>query len=101
MSVEIQTVGGKPAAVYAENAEATAMADHFAFLRCCYHYVRPHRALKYGRETWTPAMQAGLASRRLSFRDVFTSVPELAVFVLVVIRLLRRWGWAESGRIFA
>ena len=48
-------------------------------------------------------MQARLASRRLSFRDVFTFIPELAVIVLVVIRLLllRRCGRAESGRIVA
>ena len=31
----------------------------------------PHRALKFGREVRTPAMQAGLVSKRLSFRDVF------------------------------
>ena len=34
--------------------------------------VRPHRALKFGTEIRTPAMQAGLAKRRFSFRDVFT-----------------------------
>jgi hypothetical protein len=28
--------------------------------------------LNFGPETRTPAMQAGLAKRRLSFRDVFT-----------------------------
>jgi len=41
-------------------------------LRCHYNFLRPHRALKFGPETRTPAMQAGLAKRRLSFRDVFT-----------------------------
>ena len=41
-------------------------------LRCHYNFLRPHRALKFGPEIRTPAMQAGLAQRRFSFRDVFT-----------------------------
>jgi len=40
-------------------------------LRCHYNFVRPHRALKFGSEMRTPAMQAGLASRRLDFRAIF------------------------------
>ena len=39
--------------------------------RCYYNFVRPHGALKFGRETRTPAMQAGLATRRLTLRDIF------------------------------
>ena len=31
-------------------------------------------ALKLGRETRTPAMQAGLATRRLTLRDIFVSL---------------------------
>ncbi len=42
-------------------------------LRFHYNFARPHRALKFGTETRTPAMQAGLTTRRLSFRDVFSS----------------------------
>ena len=34
-------------------------------------FVRPHGALKFGREIRTPAMQAGLTIRRLTFRDIF------------------------------
>ena len=37
---------------------------HLELLRCYYNFVRPHGALKFGRETRTPAMQAGLATRR-------------------------------------
>ena len=33
----------------------------------------------------TPAMQAGLVSKRLSFRDVFVAVPERILFVIVFI----------------
>ncbi len=40
-------------------------------VRCHYNFSSPHQALRFGRVTRTPAMQAGLASRRLSFRDIF------------------------------
>jgi IS1 family transposase len=49
------------------------LEEHLEVLRCHYNFVRPHRALKFGKETRTPAMQAGLAKRRLTFRDVFSS----------------------------
>ena len=48
------------------------LVDHIDLLRCHYNFVRPHRALKFGTEFRTPAMQAGLTKRRLSFRDIFT-----------------------------
>ena len=47
---------------------------HLELLRCYYNFVRPHGALKFGRETRTPAMQAGLATRRLTLRDIFESL---------------------------
>ena len=47
------------------------LEGHLELLRCYYNFVRPHRALKFGREVRTPAMQAGLTTRRLSFRDIF------------------------------
>ena len=47
---------------------------HLELLRCYYNFVRPHGALKFGRETRTPAMQAGLATRRLTLRDIFVSL---------------------------
>ena len=57
------------------HARATDTLDaHLELLRCYYNFVRPHRALKFGRETRTPAMQAGLATRRLTLRDIFVSV---------------------------
>ena len=37
-------------------------------LRCYYNFVRPYRALKFGREMRTPATQAGLTRRRLTFK---------------------------------
>jgi IS1 family transposase len=47
--------------------------DHLELLRCHYNFVRPHRALKFGREVRTPAMQAGLTRRRLTLREIFSS----------------------------
>ena len=40
-----------------------------------YNFVRPHMALKFGKTFRTPAMQAGLAKKKLSFREVFTNQP--------------------------
>ena len=39
------------------------LEEHLELLRCHYNFVRPHGALKFGREVRTPAMQAGLATR--------------------------------------
>ena len=55
--------------------------------RCYYNFIRPHRALKFGCEVRTPAMQAGLTRRQLVFREIFeagiTFLPsQNVVFVL-------------------
>ena len=49
------------------------LEDPLDLLRCYYNFVRPHRALKFGREVRTPAMQAGLTRKRLTFREIFSS----------------------------
>ena len=54
---------------------AEKLEGHLELLRCHYNFVRPHRALKFGRDVRTPAMQAGLATRRLTFREVFVCQP--------------------------
>jgi IS1 family transposase len=54
--------------------------DHLELLRCYYNFVRPHRALKFGGEVRTPAIQAGLTTRRLTFREIFSS----AIYFLVL-----------------
>ena len=61
------------------------LEDHLELLRCYYNFIRPHRALKFGPEIRTPAMQAGLVSKRLSFRDIFVAVTEKILFVIVFI----------------
>src|SRR5450759_481382 len=50
------------------------LEDHLELLRCHYNFLRPHRALKFGRAVRTPAMQAGLTKQRLTFRHIFTSI---------------------------
>jgi transposase-like protein/IS1 family transposase len=47
--------------------------DHLELVRCHYNFVRPHRALKFGREVRTPARQAGLTRRTLTLREIFSS----------------------------
>jgi hypothetical protein len=47
------------------------LEDHLELLRCYYNFVRPHRALKFGGEVRTPAMQVGLTTRRLTLREIF------------------------------
>ena len=47
------------------------LEDHIELFRCYYNFIRPHRALQFGREVRTPAMQAGLTRRQLMFREIF------------------------------
>jgi len=61
------------------------LEDHLELLRCHYNFIRPHSALKFGTEVRTPAMQAGLVSRRLSVREVFMGV--VGKFLCVVVKL--------------
>ena len=61
------------------------LEDHLEVLRCHYNFFRSHRALKFGKETRTPAMQAGLAKRRLTFRDVFSSRSRFACVTMRVV----------------
>ena len=56
-----------------------------ALLMAYYNFLRPHRALKFGKTLRTPAMQAGLAKKRLSFRELFTSQAAFSLFFLMVI----------------
>jgi hypothetical protein len=43
-----------------------------ALMMMYYNFVRPHKALKFEKIVRTPAMQAGLATKRLSFREIST-----------------------------
>ena len=61
------------------------LVGHMALLMAYYNFMRPHRALKFGTTIRTPAMQAGLAKKCLSLRDVFTSQAAFLLFVLIVV----------------
>ena len=61
------------------------LAGQLELPRCYCNFVRPHGGLKFGSEVRTPAMQAGLVARRLTFRDVFTAVGDFFVFLAVLI----------------
>ena len=61
------------------------LRGHAELLRCYYNFVRPHSSLKFGRETRTPAMQAGLVSTRQNWSDIFTACGlSLRIFVAVL-----------------
>ena len=63
------------------------LADQLEPVRCHYNFIRPHGGLKFGREVRTPAMQAGLVSRKLTFRDVFMAAAGFLLFVALAIRV--------------
>ncbi|MBK5298851.1 MAG: transposase [Vicinamibacteria bacterium] len=54
------------------------LREHVEPFRCHYNFVRPHRALRFGHETRTPATQAGLVSQPLTWSDIFTADDLLA-----------------------
>ena len=60
---------------------------HVDLLRCYYNFLRPHRALKCGRETRTPAMQAGLVNAPTNWSDIFTAPAALYAFHEAVVRV--------------
>ena len=65
--------------------------DHLELLRCHYNFLRPHRALKFGPETRTPAMQAGLTTKRLTFREVFISVSIFLRLTRIIFQINCEW----------
>ena len=66
---------------------ADQLRGHVDLLRGYYNFIRPHRALKFGRETRTPAMQAGLVSAPMNWSDIFTAPAPLGVFFVAVVRI--------------
>jgi hypothetical protein len=59
------------------------LEEQLELFRCYYNFIRPHQALRFGREVRTPAMQAGLAKKALRFRDIFTYKEGRRLFALV------------------
>lgn len=46
--------------------------DALEVLRLDYNFIRPHSSLRFGKVTRTPAMQAGIFGRPLTFRQIFS-----------------------------
>ena len=63
------------------------LRGHVDLLRCSYNVIRPHRALKFGRETRTPAMQAGLVNAPMNWSAIFTAPAALYAFHVAVVRV--------------
>ena len=80
---------------------AHRLREHVELLKFYYNFVRPHRGLKFGRVCKTPAMQAGLADHRLSFRDVFghsaVSPPRVVVLRFPVRRDLAKFAAVQGS----
>ena len=68
--------------------ETRPLEEHLELLRLHYNFIRPHSALRFGAEVRTPAMQAGLAARKLCFRDVFMM---RVFFFLCVLAFILSW----------
>ncbi len=65
------------------------LVEHLELQRCYQNFVRPHGSLRFGKITKTPAMQAGLATRSLTFREIFL----LAITFAGLVRAAQRPGW--------
>jgi hypothetical protein len=59
--------------------DVRTLKEQLELFQCYYNFIRPHSALKFGSEVRTPAKQAGLVGRNLSFRDIFSV--NLALFL--------------------
>ena len=70
------------------------LREQLGLLRCHYNFIRTHMALKFGTMYKTPAMQAGLTDRPLTFRQIFMAEVAGKYFAIIVVvqhrRLLRR-----------
>ena len=81
---------------------ADQLRSHVELVRCHYNFVRPHRALRFGRETRTPAMQAGLVSTRLAMSDIFTgrrvTLRVLVALVDIGVAALPTLSWLHEQR---
>ena len=70
------------------------LKGQMALMMMYYNFVRPHMALKFGKIVRTPAMQAGLVTKRLSFREVFTA--GLLFFLIAVAARNQGLGFRQS-----
>ena len=66
---------------------ADQLRGQVELLRSYHNVIRPHRALRFGRETRTPAMRAGLVSAPMNWSDIFTVPAPLSAFHVAVVHI--------------
>ncbi len=66
------------------------LREQLDLLRCHYNFIRTHMALKFGTMYKTPAMQAGLTHRPLTFRRIFMAEAAGTYFAVIVV-VESRW----------
>jgi IS1 family transposase len=67
------------------------LTAHLELFRCFYNFVRPHSALRFGNVVRTPAQQAQLVSRKLTWRDIFSTRVSFSR-----LREILRPGWRRT-----
>ena len=72
--------------------EPEALVGQLQLQQCYYNFIRPHMALKFGPEVWTPAMMAGIAKRKLTWRDILEG---RIIGILLVLLLLNLYYGVE------
>ncbi len=75
---------------------ADQLHDHIELVRCHYNFIRPHRALRFGRATRTPAMQAGLVNTHMGWLDIFTASGLSLRLLVAVVHVSATVKHAES-----
>ena len=61
------------------------LGEQLELLRCHYNFIRTHMALKFGTMYKTPAMQAGLTDRPLTFRTNFMVEAVVRNFFVITV----------------
>jgi hypothetical protein len=80
---------GRKTAAHARSV--SQLTAHLELFRCFYNFVRPHSALRFGNVVRTPAQQAQLVSRKLTWRDIFSTRVSFSC-----LREILRPGWRRT-----
>jgi hypothetical protein len=77
------------------------LANVVEIVRCSYNFIRPRARLRLGARQRTPAMQAGIFDRVLSWRSIFgwpVPPPKPAALLARALPTLRLTTWFPRGR---
>jgi len=68
--------------------------EQLTIFQCYYNFVRSHSSLKMGNINKTPAMEAGIAKRRITFREIFSVVADYFCNIFKIrMRLFILYSW--------